>query len=391
MGLVETSFRNLVSQGIQHLPLPGLLHFNTDRLERQALRKQIEELQASIHELKQQSVSKTGNLSATPPAQPSNHQQQPQASSRGNLPNQHEPAASQERRQAQKDIRSHSNLTQSKAAKPSSAAPPPPKPISTAIKPHHATKPTEAVVMQWELTHDRQAGAAASLPSTTGQQATAHANIGRTPDAEASSQASANASLGGTAELMSTVADTTISDHLQGSQADTGLPYTEANGIHSTPQDERQAADTTGEKAQLPAAEAGSPISTAAAAAAGWPGKPVSGHTSLDHISLIKQEHLADTTTGSLATREQAASSTDTAGDAGGSDEAQLNGLVTQEEQLLGHDHCISCCSFSPNGQNLATASTDGVVRIWAPESLQVFLIHPCSSGTALKVPEPTS
>ena len=370
MGLVETSFRNLVSQGIQHLPLPGLLHFNTDRLERQALRKQIEELQASIHELKQQPLSQTGNLSATPPTHPSNHQQQRQASSRSNLQHQQEPAASQERRQAQKDVPSRSNLTHSKAAKPSSAALPPPKPISTAVKPHHATTPTEAVVMQWELPADQQAGAAASPSSTTDQQATAHANIGRAPDAESSSQASASASVGSTADLTSRVADRTISGSLQGSQADTVTPYTEANGIHSSQQDERQAADRASEKPQLSAADTGSPSSIAAGA--GSPGKPVSGRTSLDQISLIKQEHLADTTTGSLDTREQAATSTDAAGDAGGSDEAQLNGLVTQEEQLLGHDHGISCCSFSPNGQNLATASTDGVVRIWAPESLQV-------------------
>ena len=46
-------------------------------------------------------------------------------------------------------------------------------------------------------------------------------------------------------------------------------------------------------------------------------------------------------------------------------------------EQLASHEQTATCCSFSPNGQNLATASADGVVRISAPASLQVLpLIH---------------
>ncbi|KAL0054014.1 hypothetical protein WJX82_002400 [Trebouxia sp. C0006] len=40
-------------------------------------------------------------------------------------------------------------------------------------------------------------------------------------------------------------------------------------------------------------------------------------------------------------------------------------------EQLASHEQGITCCSFSPSGQNLATASSDGVVRISAPASLQ--------------------
>lgn len=39
-------------------------------------------------------------------------------------------------------------------------------------------------------------------------------------------------------------------------------------------------------------------------------------------------------------------------------------------EQLEGHDAAVVAAAFSPGGQNVATADRDGVVRIWAPESL---------------------
>jgi WD40 repeat protein len=45
-----------------------------------------------------------------------------------------------------------------------------------------------------------------------------------------------------------------------------------------------------------------------------------------------------------------------------------------------GHDAEVTCCSFSPNGSNVATASDDGVVRVWAPASLA----HADSSRTAM-------
>lgn len=35
-----------------------------------------------------------------------------------------------------------------------------------------------------------------------------------------------------------------------------------------------------------------------------------------------------------------------------------------------GHDAQVTCCSFSPDGSNVATAAADGVVRVWAPASL---------------------
>ena len=44
--------------------------------------------------------------------------------------------------------------------------------------------------------------------------------------------------------------------------------------------------------------------------------------------------------------------------------------LCAQTEQLEGHDAAVVAAAFSPGGQNVATADRDGVVRIWAPESL---------------------
>ena len=45
-----------------------------------------------------------------------------------------------------------------------------------------------------------------------------------------------------------------------------------------------------------------------------------------------------------------------------------------------GHDAEVTCCSFSPDGSNVATASDDGVVRVWAPASLA----HADSSRAAM-------
>ncbi|KAK9906425.1 hypothetical protein WJX75_001628 [Coccomyxa subellipsoidea] len=44
--------------------------------------------------------------------------------------------------------------------------------------------------------------------------------------------------------------------------------------------------------------------------------------------------------------------------------------LVMQAEELAGHDAAVVAAAFSPGGQNMATADRDGVVRIWAPQSL---------------------
>ena len=42
LALVEASFRNFLAEAIQHLPLPTLLRFDTDRLQRQSLQKQVD-------------------------------------------------------------------------------------------------------------------------------------------------------------------------------------------------------------------------------------------------------------------------------------------------------------------------------------------------------------
>lgn len=44
--------------------------------------------------------------------------------------------------------------------------------------------------------------------------------------------------------------------------------------------------------------------------------------------------------------------------------------MVRQAEELAGHDAAVVAAAFSPGGQNMATADRDGVVRIWAPQSL---------------------
>lgn len=47
-----------------------------------------------------------------------------------------------------------------------------------------------------------------------------------------------------------------------------------------------------------------------------------------------------------------------------------LPSISGRQEQLEGHQAAVSTLIFAPGGRNLASASRDGVVRIWAPASL---------------------
>ncbi|KAJ0659710.1 putative transcription factor WD40-like family [Helianthus annuus] len=42
---------------------------------------------------------------------------------------------------------------------------------------------------------------------------------------------------------------------------------------------------------------------------------------------------------------------------------------VDFQETFLGHTSPISCCRFSTSGDNIASASVDGTVRIWTYDS----------------------
>lgn len=368
MALVETSFRNLISQGIQHLPLPGLLHFNTDRLERQALRKQLEELQISSQLLKQQLSGSTASPSAAPSdrSKPSTHQQHQVPLSADKLQPQNQPAVAQQLRKAQGNIPAQSTLLQVKAksSRASSTSTSPPKPISTAVKNHDAQAPAMAGSIQWEAGNNGQAQdtllqsqAASKASSSMSEPDTAAAAASHA----SSSQGSATASMTGAK---------------QGSNVST-TPRMNVNGVQSSQDGALQpnstqvsasdtAALTTSSTAELPAA---------AHSTTGQLSQAPARQTSFDVLPASAQQDPATTATGALPAFESAEASYESAADPGAADGAALKELVTKGEELLGHHHAITCCSFSPNGQNLATASSDGVVRIWAPESLQVALL----------------
>ncbi|KAK9842513.1 hypothetical protein WJX81_003570 [Elliptochloris bilobata] len=53
-----------------------------------------------------------------------------------------------------------------------------------------------------------------------------------------------------------------------------------------------------------------------------------------------------------------------------GGEPSTCRDMAQQVEQLVGHEEAACCAVWSPSGRNAVTAAADGVVRIWAPESL---------------------
>lgn len=389
LALVETSFRNLVAQGIQHLPLPALLHFNTDRLERHALRKQVDELSSSIQQLRQQSASSTASAAVpSGTAQPTSTHQHQQQQQRQPKPEhgrqQRQGEASQQVRPIQAQT-AHSRLSQAKDKGPSSSSTAHAHPQKQAIAPVNAreVRPSNAAgvpsqdqdsapvkapepgpastvnIVQQELTdsvQSRQADAASSVPAHARNPGTAGLRLApRIVSSLASSTATlgtANHTSGDQAEDGSSVAATDT-------PAPAGMSVTPADAEGAVPQhtklpkpslQQQATSEQQQQQDQLSAAAAGL---DAAATARSVSTSPVLSH-------LVQPQS---------ASRPSAEAAVE--GSANGD---AAHELVSLEERLVGHDSAITCCSFSPSGQNLATASTDGIVRIWAPETLQVSL-----------------
>lgn len=338
LGLVETSFRNLVSQGIQHLPLPGLLHFNTDRLERQALRKQVDELQHENNQLKQQMTSsQTTQPAASHNSMPRNTQSQQSQQASG----------LKQHSQSQLSGSSKSQPAQHKSPKPVRAAVSGPKPISTSKRSQEASPAATAHSIQSEAADSQQANSGA-LPSE-------HSAVASEPQA-ALSQALDNGPL-------------SRQPH-QGSS--NSWPATMAvNGIDNGQQSNLQYASTS--RSCLGSATSNGLADDSATGLTDSKAPP-SRHAS-KHSVLSGEASPDDSPTGSSQSGIQKTPRPDSAV-TGNGDNTDLDQLVTSQEQLMGHDQGVTCCSFSPNGQNLATASSDGVVRIWAPESIQVMCMN---------------
>ena len=58
--LLETSFRNFLAEVIQKLPLPAILCFNTDRVQRQGLQKKVDQLQVQQVPVGSSSIARPG-------------------------------------------------------------------------------------------------------------------------------------------------------------------------------------------------------------------------------------------------------------------------------------------------------------------------------------------
>ena len=385
--LVEASFRNFLAEAIQHLPPPALLRFDTDRLQRSALQKQVDSLQTENAGLRQQ-LAVCGSIeSSQAPAAIAQHSKQHRSQDkRAAIPETAaEPAHSrallqQQPPQPQQHVRT---LPGRKAAYTMPAG---------LTHEHSQSTDSDSVrqgpvseTSQWVLADGtereplpRLQGASSDISAQDvtaedSQQALSLSNVDLQP-AWSASLTSLDANLlaensSGTLSQLGAAGDDTLSLD------------TEASSPRMIRQDPQR-------QAEMPQIQ--SNVSSVKQLA----GPASTMHHQRDTASESVQPATPTQQNGStqLLSQHVANNSRSTGGSGRDSRPAQRrvsSGATLQStasaEQLASHEQGITCCSFSPSGQNLATASSDGVVRILAPTTLQVhllpligFLNHPC-------------
>lgn len=353
LALVELSFRNFLAEAIEHLPLPTLLRFDTDRLQRSSLQKQVERLQTETADLKQQlSVCSKGNSAAS-------DQQSTQRSQQHQQPRTHHAT-----------VNSHSDGPVQHHIRPpqeGKAAAPPVAPKPELKRQHNSSDTSNmtsfAETRQWGLANgeeDTQSSTANKVAEGSLDDNSHHlhpqAGARITPRWSASLASLATSVLAdsdtGTPQQQASAADEPQDSDVDASslhslQSDTQLSSqagmsvaTNENQVRSARLSSGQGNLATGQQQTAP------PLQPQLSDA--QPNKDSQSQHSSEADSLHRRTDDAETVLSS-----------------------QSDPAV---EQLEGHDSSVTCCTFSPSGQNLATASTDGVVRISAPVSLQV---HP--------------
>ena len=366
MALVELSFRDFLAEAIQHLPLPTLLRFDSDRLQRNSLQKQVERLQTEIAGLQHQPPAPSKNNTAASPRQGPQHRQQPQAGSA-------QPGTEQSIK--------NPGQQRSRPTKDDKASAPPTVPRAPLQRQHHssdASKPTSASeVSQWVQVdgHSRQ-DLALPADETAAESSAAKSHL---KQAESQIQPSWSASFTSLASgvLADSGSETMSNPH---TAADETLHFdTDASSPKPVPEQTQVPGQAGSSQANLEAA----PSLSSRLPSEGSQGqrKPSNGRVQLatrfqPQTNEAEQDsfgrELAEHGSEAAILASQPGSAPETAS----RQESTRGQSQAAVEQLTSHDQGITCCSFSPSGQNLATASSDGVVRISAPASLQVCLLE---------------
>lgn len=363
--LVELSFRNFLAEAIEHLPLPTLLCFDTDRLQRSALQKQVERLQIETAGLRQQLAGFRNSSMNAPNRQDTQQSQQHQQSN-------HEPKASRSDDPVQHHFRSGHN---SKAPAPAVATK---QALLSQSAPSNACDTASiAEDSEWVLANGQEN----SQSPTANELAAADQNHSLSPQADAHTKPRWSASLASLAASVLANGENGPPHRQAPAAGESSSLDADVSSLHlhkSEPQLSSQAdvSELIAEGADVQSAEPGS---------------------ARDELSVNKQQtparfqpQLSDAEVNRASQHQGQEDSragprhrqTDNATELASSN---LHGPAA--EQLAGHDAGVTCCSFSPNGQNLATASTDGVVRISAPASLQVQPRSPLALSVLLYIP----
>ncbi len=374
--LVEASFRNFLAEAIQHLPPPALLRFDTDRLQRSALQKQVDSLQTENAGLRQQlAVCGSSESSQAPAAIAQQSNQHRSQDKRAATPETAaKPAHSrallqQQPPQPQQHVRT---LPGQKAAYTMPAGLPHEHSQSTDSGSEQQGPASET--SQWVLADGTEKEPVSTLqeaPSDISAQDILAEDSQRALSlSNADLHPTWSASLSLDANLLAENSSGTLS-RLGAAGDDTLSLDTEASSPRMIRQDPQCQAELSQTQSNVSSVQPlAGPASTMhhqreAANESVQPATRIQQNGSSQHLS----QHVANISgsTGGLERDSRPAQKQASSG-------ATLKRLASAE-QLASHEQGITCCSFSPSGQNLATASSDGVVRVLAPASLQVQLL----------------
>lgn len=370
--LVESSFRNFLAEAIQHLPPPALLRFDTDRLQRSALQKQVDSLQTENAGLRQQLTASSTAQNSQAAAAPAHHNSQHRQQAKGSATSEVAATSTRSHAQHHRQLQQQPQQQQLVRVVPQQQA----GGAAVAASPHQHSQEAEldsqqgpaSETSQWVLADGPQ-----QEPPSALQEAASFEDAETGDSQQALSLSSADLQPTWSASLSSMGAgvlaenSTGNPSQVNGGGDDTLSLDTET----SSPRMIRQEAEPHAELSHTQLDAATDQLSSSQLQDQHLPSS-----SSQQPATPIQQSGLSEQLHQSAAHNNRSVRGSDSAWESASlprSSDASMDSSTTAE-QLASHEQSITFCSFSPNGQNLATASSDGVVRISAPTSLQVRL-----------------